>query len=192
MEIFNTLLSKESELAEKLFFSGRLVVELIDIYKLLVDAFFELNVETEEDKISFNATYLSLVQVISLFSKISEESKRKEILIQNGGYLNILSKLFSQNHLAMRPKLWNYSWAAINHLCEQPFELKIEDFSDILISIGEQLLDQNFKISSVYSLYALQDIIEVTRDHEGIWSRIQFVKKKLNIVVEIIIDILQV
>ena len=139
----------------------------------------------------YSTSLLSLVQVINLYAKFSEENKLKEMLIDNGGYLDTLANLFTENQSASKPKLWGYSCHAIDCLATQQMYVDPEKFTDIIGAIGDQLLSASDSISSIHSLDALFSIINLTDQKSEIEERIHFVKKKINVIVDVVIDILE-
>ncbi|CAI2361296.1 unnamed protein product [Moneuplotes crassus] len=195
---FSTTLCEESEdFKDQLFYCRDFVPVTCNIYKWLAKFWSDEFVQKEdlgkaEEGLNslYNKTTRSLVKLQVLFTYLSMDIVRLEILLKDGDYLKIISNLFMVNRNLKSKKVWFYSCSSLIFLCQYvESKINIEEYEDILESIAFELTSQGEMTEmNMQSLEVVLLILKQYKQEADLKEAVSFVKFKINVIMNICYD----
>ena len=149
---------------EMFFYADRLMIESTNIFSKTIDSFEEQFTSKSRSKdVERKITFL-LNDIIHFYTNLCENPERREIMLNDGEYLVLLSKIFRTNKKAYWIDLWwRWCYSVISLLEKLPL-LDYEQLSDILVEIGYELTE--VKDSNLYSYATILTMISQPKLYE--------------------------
>ena len=188
LDILIIVVNDNSDLKKELFSAGNFVVSSTEIYKQLIEAWFEPDCDKASNRESTNKSRMSLARLQNIYCWFSMDSELWDILLKYGNYFDILTSSFVNNSKAISPKIWYYSWIALTYLCSScPKTVDITDFSVILEEMAMELTSEGeMNRTNMYSLEAILSLLLHYKTEKELKKAVLFVKEKINIIVRVL------
>lgn len=187
-EILNTVFERDEKYLEAVFYSNEFVLEATEILTLLSEAIFERREEDDKDKEYHHAMYRSLIQSLSLFSHFCIGKEMRDIMINEGGLMNALTTMFTNNKKAKKTKLWMSCCQLIFSMCNHNPLPEIELFDKILIAMAEELTEPKYE--NLFTLHAILPLMGSQIEENEAEHRVKYIRNKINMLFDVTLDCL--